>query len=134
MLSYLANLSLKYWLMGGMNTRIPSVATNDIQNAASSTAPGENSRIRNPAIESEVSESGSPEISIDKYTIKSIITDLVAETEKPVIARYATAMKDRDDAIIHDFDVSFFIINIAKPIIMVICIPLSARIWDAPAR
>ena len=66
---------------------MPSVAENESQNPASKIAPGENKTIRNPANERAVKESDTPDTRNAIYTIKSIITDLVAETENPVSIR-----------------------------------------------
>jgi hypothetical protein len=74
-------------LNDGIYTSMPSVAEKDIQNAPSSTAPGETVRIITPARERDVKESAAQPKRIDKYTNKSISTDLVADIEKPVIAR-----------------------------------------------
>ena len=71
----------------GIYTIRPNVAANDIQNPASITAPGEIKRIKAQATESEVKGSDLRENSIERYTVMSIITERVAETEKPVIAR-----------------------------------------------
>ena len=74
-------------LNDGIYDSIPRVAEKDIQNAPSTTAPGEISRMITPANESDVNESAAYPKSIERYTNRSIRIDRVADTENPVSPR-----------------------------------------------
>lgn len=90
--------------------------------------PGEITTKINPENAREVSGSARLSKRTDKYTNPSIMTDLEAETEHPVIKRYETEQSIRAMAMNFEFTDNLFNKNIIAPIIILICNPLSARI------